>query len=531
MEEAQKKSTTQTSQNSSEDNQKNAKAEPKHSIALGFMTIEDDEPNDNINVQQKTEAEVKIETNIKAMSYDEMQIVETHEKKSSDRVGRLVEVLVMKPDTKQMAADIRNTAFGKLRGGVVSTDGESDCVVIFYRPQGASEYATQTQSRIPTLRKDGPCGGHYKCSIQAVLQSRLPEGDENCGKTIDDGDCYVVSDGAKESNKATLMQAFADMENKSLPSHQKRLMLFFEEDDVTRRRDGASRSGLTVDQTEHLFYVTAQTLKAPKRPRLNFTNMTTAGTVIGPISLPCDADDTVWKMPIAGKKKLYGPARVLPGGPMENKSQAEGAMKPKPRNDTTVEPVTFFGLKAETYKEILFQVGNLKNPRAIKCVIDLTPIDGTMGAVCLEHGIPYLAIALTEAHRQLLLKRLAITTFNAYRTPSSELYVPLLYRVLMTNEENADPKKKKDQVLDRGQGPKTPKKKDNEDDEAEPKKNSDTPSPASSKKEASSAKKKDADGNTKNARDRLLERLQGAQLSGNTDGDKGDDDGVGGNGE
>ena len=101
----------------------------------------------------------------------------------------------------------------------------------------------------------------------------------------------------------------------------------------------------------------------------------------------------------------------------------------------------------------------------------------------------------------------------------------------MTNEENADPKKKKDQVLDRGQGPKTPKKKDNEDDEAEPKNNSDTPSPASSKKEASSAKKKDADGNTKNARDRLLERLQGAQLSGSTDGDKGDDDGVGGNGE
>ena len=160
MEEAQKKSTTKESQNSSEDIEKNVKGEPKHSIALGLMTNEDDEPNDDINVLQKTEVEVKRETCIKAMSYDEKQVMENYEKKSNDRVGRLVEVLVAKQDTKDMAADIRNTQFGKLRGGDVSNEGVSDCVVVFYRPQGASEYQTQTRMRVPTIRKDGPCGGH-----------------------------------------------------------------------------------------------------------------------------------------------------------------------------------------------------------------------------------------------------------------------------------------------------------------------------------------------------------------------------------
>ena len=351
-----------------------------------------------------------------------------------------------------------------------------------------------------------------------MLQSRLPEGDENCGKAIHDGDCYVVSDGTKEINKTWLMSAFADAENKPLPSHQKRLMVFFEEDHVTRHR----WSGLTVDQTENLYYVTAQTLKASKRRRLNFTG-TTAGTVLGPCALPDDDDNTVWKMSIGGKKKLYGSARVLPGGPLENKTP----LLLKPRNDTTVEPVTFFGLKADTYKEILFQAGNIKNPRAIKCVIDLTPIDGTMGAVCVEHGIPYLAIALTETHRKLLLRRLILTTFTAYATPDNELYAPLLHKVLMPKEEKDDPKKS-------GPGPAKPqKKKETEDDEAEPKKNpeSDTPSPAP-KKEASSAKKKETDGNVKTARDRLLARLEGDQASGSTDGDKGaDGDDVRGNDE
>ena len=529
MEEAQKKSNTNGSQNSSEETQKNVKAEPSHSIALGFMSMgsnADGDANDDIMiVRQKTEAEVKRETCIKNMSFDEEQVIENYEKKSSERVARFVEIIVMKPDVKDLAADFRNTQFGKLRGGEFN-EGESDCVIIYYRPQGASEYQTQTQWRVPTLRRDGPCGGHFKCSIQAVLQSRLPANDEHCGKYIHEGDCFVVSDGTKESNKALLMNAFTDPENKSIATHQKKLTMFVEEDHATRHREGYTRSGLTVDQTENFFFITAGTLKAPKRARLNFPNTTTAGTILGPVALPDDDDDALWKMPISGKKKLYGPARVLPGGPVDKGTQADGAVKPKPRTDTTVEPVTFFGLKADTYKELLHQAGNIKNPRSIKAVIDLTPIDGVMGAICLEHGIPYLAVALTEFHREKLMRRLVLTTFNTYATPNTELYAPMLHKVLMPKEKD-DPKKP-------GPGPvtvKPPKKK--EDEEAEQQKNPDTvtPSPAP-KKEASSAKKKGTDDSVKASRDRLLARLGAAAAAGNNDDDKGaTDDGVGGNDE
>jgi hypothetical protein len=88
--------------------------------------------------------------------------------------------------------------------------------------------------------------------------------------------------------------------------------------------------------------------------------------------------------------------------------------------------VTFFGLDDATYEDNLHQAGSIASPRTVECVIDLTPVDGSMGNVCMDRGIPYLAIALTEFHRSCLSQRLAQGVFKAFLSPKSPLHVPAL---------------------------------------------------------------------------------------------------------
>ena len=489
-------------------------AEESHRIALGhFLGV------DMGNVV--SDESVQIAETIKKMSCDDEQILTAYEKKALDRVEQSVEILVGKDSIASMAADLRSTEFGKLRA--TDADGDVQVVVIFYRQQLASEYATQTQQRTPPLRRDGACGGHYKCMIQAVLQSRLPAEDEGCGRFIHDGDCFVVGDGGKDGNASTLLSVFfSDEDGKALAKQSKKLTVFFDEAQISKRRDAAPRSGLTLDQSESFYYITAGTLKAPKRQRLNFEHATTAGTILGPCELPEDDDKATWKMPIGEKKKLYGAARLLPGGPVPQPAEPlpKGAPKPRARTDATIEPVTFFGLTMATCEELVHQAGNIKSPKAVKCVIDLTPMDGTMGTMCLETGIPYLAIALTEFHRTCLLQRLAQTVFNSFLSPISGLHVPALCNILAPTDDK--PTVELAEEL-KGKSKKTVEDKRSETVEGEGA--DDAANDAIGKKKKTSVDKKKPQGSVKDARERLLARLQGASAVAAGAGEADDEDG------
>ena len=390
---------------------------------------------------------IKMVKAIQKMSIDDEEAVKVYQQKAVDRVSKMVEVLVAKNTAQHMAADIRSTNFGKLRGkeGNADTGKDAEVVVITYRPQQASEYATRTQHTMPSIRRDGPGGGHYKMSIQAVLMSRVPADDDMCGKTINPGDCFVVTDGCKEANSSALFAAFADGDNKALAKQCKKLMVYFDEESVTKQRGAAPRSGMTLEQVESFWYISQGTLKAKKCNRLNFEGKTTAGMIIGPCALPdYESDPAIWKMSIGEKKRLYGAARLVPSGAPpssadNNESATEEPKQKKPRTDATVEPVSFFGMTTKLAEDILHQCGNITDPKAIQCVIDLTPGDGTFGSLCLARGIPYLAIALTEFHRTSLLHRLEQSVFHAYLNIDSPLHQPALSRIFNSHEDDNAP--------------------------------------------------------------------------------------------
>eukprot|EP00973_Karenia_brevis_P039060 5394126-Karenia_brevis.AAC.1 len=106
---------------------------------------------------------------------------------------------------------------------------------------------------------------------------------------------------------------------------------------------------------------------------------------------------------------MYEGARLLPGGPSPDGTAAgDGSQK---RTDKTVEPVTFHGSTHQVLEEILHQVASFGQrdvgQGSVKAVIDLTPGDGSLASVCLNHGIPYLGVTFNEFHRDMLTKRLA----------------------------------------------------------------------------------------------------------------------------
>jgi hypothetical protein len=475
-----------------------------HDIALGYYQTESG---------AHSQPSIKAMNAMKQMTFEETALVTAYEKKSRDRVSRFVQILVLSNSIDTMAAEIRNTDVGKIRGK------NGDVVVIFYNPKFASEYTTQTSQRFPPLRKEGPNGGHYRNLIQAVLKSRKGANDPTCGRSLHDGDCFVVGDGAKEGNVGTIMSAFCDEEGQNLDRQSKKLFVFYEEDQLAKQMSTRC-SGLNLDQSENFHYISASALKSKKRKRLHFEETTTMGTVIGPCGIPSESDPSTWKMSIKDKKALYGSARLIPSGPLPpalESAEAEPKLK-KLRTDATVEPVTFFGMTRELVEEIVHQVGDIGTPqhpqKDVQCVIDLTPHE-TMGNMCVELGIPYLAIALTPFHKEQLERRLEISAFQSYMNPKCHMHAPALCKAF---GNRLDPKKdlKKDpkkQADPKKEGP----EEGQEDDNKNITKNEQEDDPT--KKMDNDGKKKTkvatAEGTVKGARERLLERLKGAEAGAN----------------
>jgi hypothetical protein len=318
----------------------------------------------------------------------------------------------------------------------------TDVVYIYYRPQLASEYATETLggrhqciTRVPPLHKDGSGGAQFKNTIQAVLQSRLAADDEYCGKFINEGDCFVIGDGGKDCNGKLIQGAFvyhrsdSGKETSTLLSKQyKKLAVYYDEGELVKWRGVPARSGLTLEQIETFYFISPSRLKAKKRQRMHFDHLTTSGTIIGPCAFPAVDDPSTWKMTIGQKKLLYGSARLSLGSSPGEPAPKQQKQTAQPRTDDTVEPVTFFGMTKQIAEELVHQAGNIDHSANVKCFIDLTS-DIVMGGICLERGIPYLAITHTEFHRRVMLTRLAQIVFQAYLTPESPLHEPHLHKV------------------------------------------------------------------------------------------------------
>ena len=62
--------------------------------------------------------------------------------------------------------------------------------------------------------------------VQALIQSRLPAVDDDCGAKLHAGDCFVIGDGGKHRNQAAFRHAFVDKTGAHLSNVAKGLFVF-----------------------------------------------------------------------------------------------------------------------------------------------------------------------------------------------------------------------------------------------------------------------------------------------------------------
>ena len=104
--------------------------------------------------------DVKVSMRISKMREDEKMSLRSFEKLALARIADHSEWLIEEPTSKAMAASIRSTEYGKVRGQPTE-DGKYG--LVSYQPKIASEPATTPHLRIPPLRNSAsmPGGAHY----------------------------------------------------------------------------------------------------------------------------------------------------------------------------------------------------------------------------------------------------------------------------------------------------------------------------------------------------------------------------------
>ncbi len=280
-----------------------------HKLHAGLLTVTGGLPQD-LETENTTLQEALTQlTPAKALA------LAKHEKDAVGAVEVGVQLVEEQNSSQSMAAVIKGTPVGKLRG---TSRGQ---VMIIYSVRLAGESTTQPHLRSPTLRNDpeAPGGAHYRKLVQGVLQARLElrdkTSDQDEALAIDPGDCIVIADAGRHGNTAALLAVFKDEAMKPIPKTVRTLMVHYTEGAVEKRRLKC-RGALSIAQTENFHFVTKSGSGfPPRRPRLSFPDQSTAGTVMGPVGMPnLDNPQEVWMLTLREKKKLYGPAaRILPG--------------------------------------------------------------------------------------------------------------------------------------------------------------------------------------------------------------------------
>ena len=185
----------------------------------------------NVSDAQKA-AEPQLLMKVNSMSECQKELLMNHELEAQRMTASSFELLVEKTTAKQIAEDLRNSEFGKVKG----TGGEEGrYCFISYQSKLAGESTSLPHLRPPSLRNAAslPGGAHLKKMVQAVLQSRSPGGTDI--SEIHAGDCFVLGDAGKHGNNAALLTPFVDSNGATLVRSTKTLHANYDEEDIRAR--------------------------------------------------------------------------------------------------------------------------------------------------------------------------------------------------------------------------------------------------------------------------------------------------------
>ena len=287
-----------------------------------------------------------------------------------------------------LATQMKALQMSKVRG----EEEERKHVAIVFDSKTICESGSQAKYRLPPTR-----AAQVQRLLDAVLSTR-EDGD------LAEGDALVLLDGGREDSWLT--KAIV----KHLPGKKYETLkhiLTYTPDSVEKRMERASKSPLSLH--EGVWFLTQTELKCKVQPRLHAQG-NTRGNVLGPFAKSswADAGET-WLLPASVKKEVLGKDNLpLPGGscPVEHEAETRGA-------GGSMVPVFYHDSPAVVAEELVHYL-------QAKAVIDLTPGCGNWALQCLRKRIPYLGVALSDRHKDLLGKKLVSRTLQAMSDTADE---------------------------------------------------------------------------------------------------------------
>ena len=332
----------------------------------------------------------QIQSNEVECSAESLNKVKAAVRVAERRVTSVVHLVVdyMEADAENLDAQLKGLVPATIRGD----EEVKSYVAVVLDAKTLCESGSQSKYRLPPTR-----GPHVLRLLNALLSTR-DDGD------LSEGDVLIALDGGKDGDW--------DIKNviKHLPSKKyesfKHLVTYTHES-AEKRMERASKNNLQLH--ESVSFISVNELQFKVQPRL-VTSGTTRGNVLGPFSRPSWSDSSeTWLLPHATKKSIFGKDNMpLPGGPCPIAHESSTALK-----KDEMAPVFFHEAPSVLASELIHYV-------QARAVVDLTPGSGHWALQCIRSRIPYCGVCMTDAHKDLLFKKLVSRTLTAMTDASEE---------------------------------------------------------------------------------------------------------------
>ena len=272
--------------------------------------------------------------------------------------------------------------------------------VLVYDSKVFGEASSHAHVRIPPFQ-----AAHLKTVVQAWIQARgKKSGDE------DELGIVLVLDGFRPGLESSIGAAFVGPDGKNLQKNRVLFSVKYTEESLLSRKQ--LQRGL-LQQVEACHCFTTDGLALRRKLRLFNDKESNMASMLGEFALPKHED--LWRVAPDVKKEMIG-CKILTGGANPNKV-------PKPVFGDGKEPVSWH-CQAETF------FAEVTHSFYAGVILHATETDGSCAVHCVKHQIPYVGIALTQKHADLLQAQVLTRLWHDSLDDKSPIYNASLANLL-----------------------------------------------------------------------------------------------------
>ena len=310
-----------------------------------------------------------------------------------------------------LAMAIRETPVGKVFGD----DRAGTHVLIVTDMSVTGETVTKPEHRQPPFRQN-----QVGKLLRACFQARHGKADS---LQLTSGDLYLIFDGSRRGIHGQLANLFGTEDTGLFQKNKREVTVVYTEESVKARYRKMLEGH--IQQEEVILQFTKDPMVLRGKPRLHFPG-SNRGSILGPMPLEPYEEPRTWMLTQLEKRPVFGKAnRVAVGGtgpathPDEpGRAEAKGrAMVDK------VEPVF--------YHEHPFAVDEeMVHGHDAVGIICLTAGSGRYAVLACKNKIPCTLVAMTPAHKELVLAYMERLVFNEFQVEGGPLHQAGLVEVL-----------------------------------------------------------------------------------------------------